>query len=232
MGLISTWHKGVGKIIQRIYAATNDKHWLIGENAMAQAKTLNEKELNLLLLYIKTRKYAVRDRAMVLMTYWGGMRIGEVAATKIGDVLNADGTIKEEMRLTAAQTKGKHARTVVLAEKLRKELHAYLKTRFTEKELIAVTYSDYMNKPLFATQKREGFNANTACYHFHMLYKGCGLNGCSSHSGRRSYITSLSARAVPLKVLMELVGHRQAQTTMRYIDVTTDMKKAAVALLA
>ena len=232
MGLISTWHKEVGKIIQRIYAATNDKHWLIGEKTMAQAKTLNEKELNLLLLYIKTRKYAVRDRAMVLMTYWGGMRIGEVAATKIGDVLNADGTIKEEMRLTAAQTKGKHARTVVLAEKLRKELHAYLKTRFTEKELIAVTYSDYMNKPLFATQKREGFNANTACYHFHMLYKGCGLNGCSSHSGRRSYITSLSARAVPLKVLMELVGHRQAQTTMRYIDVTTDMKKAAVALLA
>ena len=231
MGLISTWHKGVGKIIQRIYAATNDKHWLIGENAMAQAKTLNEKELNLLLLYIKTRKYAVRDRAMVLMTYWGGMRIGEVAATKIGDVLNADGTIKEEMRLTAAQTKGKHARTVVLAEKLRKELHAYLKTRFTEKELIAVTYSDYMNKPLFATQKREGFNANTACYHFHMLYKGCGLNGASSHSGRRSYITSLSARAVPLKVLMELVGHRQAQTTMRYIDVTSDMKRAAVELV-
>jgi integrase/recombinase XerD len=89
-----------------------------------------------------------------------------------------------------------------------------------------------MNKPLFATQKREGFNANTACYHFHMLYKGCGLNGASSHSGRRSYITSLSARAVPLKVLMELVGHRQAQTTMRYIDVTSDMKRAAVELLA
>ena len=232
MNIKESLKKIVGKIIQRIYAATNDKHWLIGEKTMAQAKTLNEKELNLLLLYIKTRKYAVRDRAMVLMTYWGGMRVGEVAATKIGDVLNADGTIKEEMRLTAAQTKGKHARTVVLAEKLRKELHAYLKTRFTEKELIAVTYSDYMNKPLFATQKREGFNANTACYHFHMLYKGCGLNGCSSHSGRRSYITSLSARAVPLKVLMELVGHRQAQTTMRYIDVTTDMKKAAVALLA
>ena len=231
MNIKESLKKIVGKIIQRIYAATNDKHWLIGENAMAQAKTLNEKELNLLLLYIKTRKYAVRDRAMVLMTYWGGMRIGEVAATKIGDVLNADGTIKEEMRLTAAQTKGKHARTVVLAEKLRKELHAYLKTRFTDKELIAVTYSDYMNKPLFATQKREGFNANTACYHFHMLYKGCGLNGCSSHSGRRSYITSLSARAVPLKVLMELVGHRQAQTTMRYIDVTSDMKRAAVELV-
>lgn len=48
---------------------------------MAQAKTLNEKELNLLLLYIKTRRYAVRDRAMVLVTCLGGMHISEVEAT-------------------------------------------------------------------------------------------------------------------------------------------------------
>jgi hypothetical protein len=31
--------------------------------------------------------------------------------------------------------------------------------------------------------------------------------------------------------MMELAGHRQAQTTMRYIDVTDDMKRAAVELL-
>lgn len=48
------------------------------------ARTLNEKELKLLLLYIQTRKYAARDKAMALMTYWGSMRIGEVAAKKLG----------------------------------------------------------------------------------------------------------------------------------------------------
>jgi hypothetical protein len=46
MHLLDKWKFGVGKIIQRIYAATTDKHWLIGEKTMAQAKTLNEKELN------------------------------------------------------------------------------------------------------------------------------------------------------------------------------------------
>lgn len=198
---------------------------------MAQARTLNEKELKLLLLYIQTRKYATRDRAMVLMTYWGGMRIGEVAAVKVGDVLALDGTIKQEVRLTAEQTKGKRGRVVVLADKLRKELLAYLHDRFSTKQLIAVTYTDAMQKPLFATQKREGFNANTACYHMHMLYKAAGIDGASSHSGRRSFLTNLSAKSVPLKVLMELAGHRQAQTTMRYINVTDDMKKAAVELL-
>lgn len=198
---------------------------------MAQARTLNEKELNLLLLYINTTKHAARNRAMALMTFWGGMRIGEVAATKIGDVLATDGTIKTEIRLTAEQTKGKHARTVILADKLRKELLSYLQQRFNTKQLIALSYTDKMSKPLFNTQKREGFTANTACYHFHMLYKAAGLDGASSHSGRRSFLTHLSAKAVPLKVLMELAGHRQAQTTMRYINVTTDMKRAAVELI-
>ena len=198
---------------------------------MAQARTLNEKELNLLLLYINTTKHAARNRAMALMTFWGGMRIGEVAATKIGDVLATDGTIKNEIRSTAEQTKGKHARTVILADKLRKELLNYLQQRFGTKQLIALNYTDKMSKPLFNTQKREGFTANTACYHFHMLYKAAGLDGASSHSGRRSFLTHLSAKAVPLKVLMELAGHRQAQTTMRYINVTTDMKKAAVELI-
>lgn len=198
---------------------------------MGQARTLNEKELNLLLLYIQTRRHAARDRAMVLMTYWGGMRIGEVAATKVGDVLATDGTIKSELRLTAEQTKGRHARTVVLADKLRNELQSYLRQRYGTRQLETLTGTDEMGKALFATQQREAFTANTACYNLWMLYKGAGLDGASSHSGRRSFLTQLSAKAVPLKVLMELAGHRQAQTTMRYVDVTLDMKKAAVALL-
>ena len=231
MNLLNTWHKLVGILKQRKYALVTDKHWL-KEQKMKQARTLNDKELNALLLYINTRKHAARDRAIVLMTFWGGMRIGEVAATRIKDVLATDGTIKHEINLTAEQTKGKYGRTVVLADKLRKELLEYLLTRFDKKELVALHYSDLINKPLFATQKSEGFSANTLTYTMHMLYKDAGfLDGASSHSGRRSFLTNLSAKSVPLKVLMELAGHRQAQTTMRYINVTSDMKRAAVELV-
>jgi len=198
---------------------------------MKQARTLNDNELKLLLLYISTRKYAARDRAIVLLTYWGGMRIGECAALYVKDVLNIDGTVKNEINLTAEQTKGRFARTVVLADKLRKELKDYLLSRFSEKELTAVAYSSLYNKPLFITQKSEGFSANTLTYTMTMLYKQSGLYGCSSHSGRRTFITKLSSKSVPLKVLMEMVGHRNLQTTQRYIDVTADMKRAAVELV-
>ena len=230
MLLDKLWQILVGISNKRIQTTSNEIH-LFKEKKMSQARTLNDKELNLLLLYINTRKHALRDRCMVLMTYWSGARIKEVALTKVGDVLALDGSVKNEIRLTSEQTKGKHARTIVLADKLRKEILTYLQARFDTKQLIALTYTDAMNKPLFATQKRQGFDSNTACYHFHMLYKNAGLVGASSHSGRRSFLTQLSAKGVPIKVLMELASHRSIQTTARYIDVTADMKRAAVALI-
>lgn len=197
---------------------------------MKQARTLNDKELNLLLLYVKTRKYAARDRAILLLTYWGGMRIGEVAALKIKDVLAADGSINFEINLRKEQTKGRHGRTVVLANKLRKELKDYLLTKYTEKELLALTYSDLATTPLFTTQKREGFNANTLTYTISMLYKDAGLYGCSTHSGRRSFATKM-AQSISMRTLMDLLGHKNLQTTAKYCDVTTDMKRAAVELI-
>lgn len=232
MDLHVAWLKLVGIMNKRKYSCPNDNYWF-GGNKMKQARVLSEKELNLLLLYIATRKYAARDRAMVLMTFWGGMRIGETVSTTILNVLNVDGTIKQELHLTAEQTKGRFGRTVVLSEKLRKELQCYLQQRFNTKDLATVAYTEDMSKALFATQKRQdkGFSPNTGAYHLHMLYRAAGLDGCSSHSGRRFFATAISAKGAAIKTIMELMGHRQMATTARYLFVTPDMKKAAVELL-
>ena len=79
---------------------------------MAQAKTLTQTELDQVLRYVLTKKYAQRDRALILTSFWSGMRVGEIAALTMGDVVNEDGTIKSEIRLSAAQTKGGHALSV------------------------------------------------------------------------------------------------------------------------
>ena len=188
---------------------------------MAQAKTLTDRELRKVLSHIALRKHATRNRAMLLVTHWSGMRVGEVAALRISDILSADGVIKDEVRLLAEQTKGKHARSVFLPEKLRKELNTYLAT---------IDRSD-TTKPLFATQKRDSFTANTLCQHFHWLYKQAGIDGASSHSGRRSFITALASKGVGVRVLMELAGHRNIGTTQAYIDVNDEMKRCAVELI-
>jgi integrase/recombinase XerD len=77
---------------------------------MAQAKTFTQSELDQALRFISTKKYALRDRAMILTSFWWGMRMGEIANLRMCDVLNDDGSLKNEVRLSAAQTKGDKVR--------------------------------------------------------------------------------------------------------------------------
>ena len=77
---------------------------------MAQARTLNEQEIQQVLDYASTRKHAVRDQTLLMVSHLSGMRVGEIAALTVGHVLDAGHQIRAEIRLTAAQTKGKHPR--------------------------------------------------------------------------------------------------------------------------
>jgi len=74
-------------------------------------------------------------------------------------------------------------------------------------------------------------NANTATQFFHYLYKRSGIEGGSSHSGRRTFITNLASKGVGVRVLMSLAGHKNIGTTQAYIDVNDDMKRKAVELI-
>jgi integrase/recombinase XerD len=67
--------------------------------------------------------------------------------------------------------------------------------------------------------------------HFFWQYKKSGIIGGSSHSGRRTFITTLASKGVSVRVLASLAGHANISTTQRYIDVNDDMKRQAVELM-
>ncbi len=195
------------------------------ESMSKQAKTLTTTELRRVLDYTATRKHNARNRALLMTTHLSGMRVGEVASLRNSDVLDAEGNIRTEIRLSAEQTKGNEARVVFVNDKLRKELELY--TRFMDKANI---------NPLvkfFYSQKKasDGFTANTLTQFFHYLYKRAGVDGASSHSGRRTFITNLASKGVGVRVLMSLAGHKNISTTQAYIDVNDDMKRKAVELI-
>ncbi len=199
---------------------------------MAQAKVLNEKDMRKVLLYIAAHKHATRNRAIFLMTHQTGMRVGEVAALRLCDVLTSEGKIRDAVNLKAEQTKGSQGRTVLLSEKVQEEIHHYLSARFKLKDLLAVTMTDTY-RALFASQKNchRGFSANTLAQHFHYLYARAGVDGASSHSGRRGFITNLANKGVSVRILMELAGHKSLAVTQKYIDVNPAMMRSAVELI-
>lgn len=186
-----------------------------------QARTISERELQRLLDFVSKTKSQKRNRAIILLTHLAGMRIGEVAALRIADVLASDGTVRKEVTLSAMQTKGNRSRTVLLNQRMQAELAAYLQT---------VRVRD-QKQPLFATQRSAGFTANSLTQVVNGIYKKAGLDGCSSHSGRRGFLTNLAEKGVSVRVMMALAGHQNMSTTQRYIDLRPGVLRNAVELI-
>jgi integrase/recombinase XerD len=186
-----------------------------------QAKTLDERQLQRLLEFVAKTKSAKRNRAILLLTHLAGMRIGEVAALRVSDVFASDGTVRKEIDLSAAQTKGNKSRTVLLNQRMQAELVAYMQT---------VRVRD-AKQPLFATQRSAGFTANSLTQVVNGIYKKAGFDGCSSHSGRRGFLTNLAEKGVSVRVMMALAGHQNMSTTQRYIDLRPGVLRNAVELI-
>ena len=194
------------------------------KNTMSkQAKTLTAQEIRRVLDYIATRKHSERNRAMLLTMYYAGLRVKECAALRYEDVLDGEGKVKAEIRLTPEQTKGSQAGTVFVSDKLRKELQAYIKSVPPKK----------LTDKLFYSQKRpqDGWNSNTLCQFFHYLFKSVGIEGASSHSPRRTLITNLADKGVSVRVLQSIARHANISTTQAYIDVNDAMKRKAIELI-
>lgn len=194
---------------------------MINGEHMAQARTLNDMELEKALAHADTTKAALRNRTILLLTHLAGMRIGEVASVRYSDVLSSDNQVLSEIRLAAGQTKGAKSRVVLLSERMQAALRQY----------IAAHPPKDIHRPLFPTQRAQGFTANTLTHIVNGLYKQAGLNGATSHSGRRGFLTRLSEKGVSVRVMMQLAGHSQMSTTQRYIDTRPDILRNAVELI-
>jgi integrase len=77
---------------------------------------------------------------------------------------------------------------------------------------------------LISSERGQGMRLVSIVNWFAKAYQAIGAEGCSSHSGRRTFITRAARLAHEaggsLRDVQLLAGHRSIQTTQRYIDVT------------
>jgi len=178
-----------------------------------QAQVLGDKELKQVLQSIAGGNHPERNTAIVILSNYLGLRAKELAALKIGDVLEQD-TIKKVLRLVAAYTKGGNHRDVSLENKaVTKALQEYMAARKQEDGL---TFS--LDAPLFRSQKKTAFSSNAMVRVLGDLYKNAGFKDASSHTGRRSLITKLAYAGIDLNSVRQIAGHSSISTTQRYIN--------------
>lgn len=139
-------------------------------------------------------------------------RSKEMSSLKIRDVVDSTGEFKTEVLLKRNMTKNSKQRRFYLTnEKLIKVLADYLKQRKTEN-----TYG--LDSALILSQKNGHFNPNTMQQLFARMYGAVGLDGASSHSGRRTFATRCLENGVGIKNLQTLLGHSSINTTATYAE--------------
>ena len=189
---------------------------------MAQARTINEKQAKTMFAFLSTQRNAIRNQAMFALSYYCGLRAKEIASLKVGDVLKADGSIKDVADLSAEQTKGSNGREFYINKHAKQHIAALIKS-------MPVVEPHF---PLLQVMgKRKAFSANGIAIAMRNIYNDAGFTGCSSHTGRISAISQLANKGVGIRIIQKFSGHRQLQSVQHYLDANEEMVKNAAELL-
>ena len=190
---------------------------------MKQAKLLTDAEFKRLTAVINSLRYQTRNHTTVALSFYAGLRACEIAALHVGDVFDDAGGVKDTIYLNSAQTKGSDSTTVLVNTKLKRQLE-----KFAKQYPIHVTTR---TAPLLFSAKGGGFTAQTIVNLFKRIYKMAGIEGASSHSGRRQFVTKLADQGINARLVQVLARHKHLSTTQRYIDVNENALRNAVELL-
>ena len=190
---------------------------------MKQAKLLTDAEFKRLTAVINSLRYQTRNHTTVALSFYAGLRACEIAALRVGDVFDDAGGVKDTIYLNSAQTKGSDSTTVLVNTKLKRQLEKFAKQ-----------YPVHMSTrtaPLLFSAKGGGFSAQTIVNLFKRIYKIAGIEGASSHSGRRQFVTKLADQGINARLVQVLARHKHLSTTQRYIDVNELQMRNALELL-
>ena len=187
-----------------------------------QAKILSDAHISALRQYCLKSRNALRNQAIVLLSAKAGFRAGEIAKLTWEMVLTPSGAIGSAIEIQNRIAKKGSGRSVPIHPELQKLLKRLLR-------------NSPQSGPVILSERGDRMTDISIVNWFAIAYRTLGLTGCSSHSGRRTFITR-AARMVhkaggSLRDVQLLAGHRSIQTTQRYIDADSEAQRKLVSLL-
>jgi integrase len=187
-----------------------------------QAKTLSIDHIDDLLFFAERSRHPNRNRLVVLLSVKAGLRAAEIAKLTWAMVLDPSGQVGSTLNIRDQIAKKRSGRSIPIHPDLRRAL-------FEARQLCSGL------GPVIRSERGGAMTPMSIVVWFNRAYNALGFEGCSSHSGRRTFITR-AARVVhkaggSLRDVQLLAGHRSIQTTQRYIDGDSDAQRRLVSLI-
>ena len=188
-----------------------------------RAKILSPNHVEDLLVFARQTRHPIRNEVLVLLSVKAGLRAGEIANLTWPMLVEPTGEIGTSLELQDRVAKKGSGRVIPVHP----ELHAAL--------IKLARLSLALDGPVIQSERGGPMTPVSIVSWFGKAFRAIGLEGCSSHSGRRTFITR-AARLVhkaggSLRDVQMLAGHRSLLTTQRYIDGDTDVQRKLVSLI-
>lgn len=192
-----------------------------------QAKLISKADQGRLLALVRESRYPERDTVILLLSLKAGLRATEIAHLNWEMVLDPNHRVGQTLDLHYRVAKKGSGRHVPLHPDLRIALRNLAR-------ISGLPDLSDLATPVIRSERGGGMRASSIVNWFADKYADLGLTGCSSHSGRRTFITT-AARLVPksggsLRDVQLLAGHKSLSMTQRYIEGDTDAQRKLVAL--
>jgi integrase/recombinase XerC len=202
---------------------------------MKGCRPISPREFSLLTDWIReslSLHRARRKAAVVTLMYGAGLRVSEAAQVRVAD-LAAGSVVQWEVRLEKHTTKGKHAgRTVPLHPFIRVEMQQWLDFMLSEGGTAGpwLFPAIHTKRPIHYEQCGH-LNATQVRNTIYRARESLGLGPrVATHSMRKSCAKLLwEASGHNILVVKEALGHASIEDTQKYLNVSADALRSAVA---
>lgn len=194
------------------------------ERSMAgrQAKFITDSMLRRILAHIRRSPTPDRDQVIILLSTKAGLRACEIAGLEWSMVLDPRGKIGSSLMIEDRIAKRGSGRRI--------PLNVDLKSALTQ-----LRRSSPRDGPVIQSGRGGAMNSNSIVNWFVTLFKELNFKGCSSHSGRRTFITNAARNSHRaggcLRDVQLLAGHQSLAVTQRYIDGDTNAQRRLVSMV-
>lgn len=189
-----------------------------------QAKTLSKQQQDAVLAFLQTTRHAKRNKVIFLLSVRAGLRAKEIASLTWDMVCDASNALADAIYLQDVASKGKSGGVIWMNRELKDALIEYRKS----------LKSAQQSGRVIQVHAR-AVSAQMVVNLFWNWYHRLGFTGCSSHSGRRTFITvaakKISTVGGSIRDVQMLARHSSLQMTQRYIEADVDAQKRVVQLI-
>lgn len=187
-----------------------------------QAKTLSAQQIKGVLNYLAQTRQATRNQVIFFLSLKAGLRAKEIAFLTWAMVTDASGEIDDCIRLTDNASKGKSGGVIPMAADLKIALRT----------LQIACKPSHLDNRVIQTIRSSQTSPQMIVNLFRHWYADLGFLGCSSHSGRRTFITRM-ARNIgryggSMRDVQALARHQSLAMTQRYVELDSEAMRQVV----